>query len=72
MDPAGDDVHPGGLRGDTRLFRICRFIPESPRWLLSQNRKSRAVAIMEEMAKENKRTLSKNIEVNGYMLAGKV
>ncbi|XP_061785463.2 solute carrier family 22 member 2 [Nerophis lumbriciformis] len=38
------------------------FIPESPRWLLSQNSKSQAVAITEAMAKENKRTLSKNIE----------
>ncbi|KAI3364466.1 hypothetical protein L3Q82_011258 [Scortum barcoo] len=38
------------------------FVPESPRWLLSQNRKSDAVHITEEMAKENKMTLSKNIE----------
>ncbi|XP_051909476.1 solute carrier family 22 member 2 [Hippocampus zosterae] len=38
------------------------FIPESPRWLLSQNRKSQAVAITEAMAKENNRTLTKNLE----------
>ncbi|XP_019959274.1 solute carrier family 22 member 2-like [Paralichthys olivaceus] len=38
------------------------FLPESPRWLLSQNQKSKAVKITEDMAKENKRTLSKNIE----------
>uniref|UniRef100_A0A665V5B4 Solute carrier family 22 member 3 n=1 Tax=Echeneis naucrates TaxID=173247 RepID=A0A665V5B4_ECHNA len=38
------------------------FIPESPRWLLSQNKKSQAVKITEDMAKENKKTLSKNIE----------
>uniref|UniRef100_A0A3B4X129 Solute carrier family 22 member 3 n=1 Tax=Seriola lalandi dorsalis TaxID=1841481 RepID=A0A3B4X129_SERLL len=38
------------------------FIPESPRWLLSQNKKTQAVKITEDMAKENKRTLSKNIE----------
>ncbi|KAK5852635.1 hypothetical protein PBY51_006487 [Eleginops maclovinus] len=38
------------------------FIPESPRWLLSQNHKSKAVEITEAMAKENKMTLSKNIE----------
>ncbi|XP_062406914.1 solute carrier family 22 member 2 [Sardina pilchardus] len=38
------------------------FIPESPRWLLSQNQSSKAVVITEAMAKENRRTLSKNIE----------
>ncbi|XP_040920316.1 solute carrier family 22 member 2-like [Toxotes jaculatrix] len=38
------------------------FIPESPRWLLSQNKKSKAVKVTEDMAKENKKTLSKNIE----------
>uniref|UniRef100_A0A8D3CU07 Solute carrier family 22 member 3 n=1 Tax=Scophthalmus maximus TaxID=52904 RepID=A0A8D3CU07_SCOMX len=38
------------------------FIPESPRWLLSQNKKAKAVKITEDMAKENKMTLSKNIE----------
>ncbi|KAK2889904.1 solute carrier family 22 member 2-like [Channa argus] len=38
------------------------FIPESPRWLLSQNKKSRAVKITEDIAKENKMSLSKNME----------
>ncbi|XP_003456746.1 solute carrier family 22 member 2 [Oreochromis niloticus] len=38
------------------------FIPESPRWLLSQNQNSKAVKITEGMAKENKMTLSKNIK----------
>ncbi|XP_024117860.2 solute carrier family 22 member 2, partial [Oryzias melastigma] len=37
-------------------------IPESPRWLLSQNKKSEVVKITESMAKENGRTLSKNIQ----------
>ncbi|KAJ8009056.1 hypothetical protein DPEC_G00084880 [Dallia pectoralis] len=38
------------------------FIPESPRWLLSQHNTKKAVEITEAMAKENKKTLSKNIE----------
>ncbi|XP_042562208.1 solute carrier family 22 member 2, partial [Clupea harengus] len=38
------------------------FIPESPRWLLSQNKINEAVKITEAIAKENKKTLSKNIE----------
>lgn len=46
-----------------KVLYLCRFIPESPRWLLSQNKKTKAVKITEDMAKENKMTLSKNIEV---------
>uniref|UniRef100_A0A8C6UQZ9 Solute carrier family 22 member 3 n=1 Tax=Neogobius melanostomus TaxID=47308 RepID=A0A8C6UQZ9_9GOBI len=38
------------------------FIPESPRWLLSQNKKDKAIEITEAMAKENGMTLSKQIE----------
>uniref|UniRef100_A0A1A8QPZ3 Solute carrier family 22 member 3 n=1 Tax=Nothobranchius rachovii TaxID=451742 RepID=A0A1A8QPZ3_9TELE len=38
------------------------FIPESPRWLLSQNKRSKAVKITRDMAKENQRSLSKKIE----------
>ncbi|KAK1796130.1 hypothetical protein P4O66_009212 [Electrophorus voltai] len=38
------------------------FVPESPRWLLSQRNSSRAVEITKAIAKENKKTLSKNIE----------
>ncbi|XP_030200906.1 solute carrier family 22 member 2 [Gadus morhua] len=38
------------------------FIPESPRWLLSQNDSAKAVEITEAIAKENGKTLSKKIE----------
>uniref|UniRef100_A0A3Q3JDU2 Major facilitator superfamily (MFS) profile domain-containing protein n=1 Tax=Monopterus albus TaxID=43700 RepID=A0A3Q3JDU2_MONAL len=38
------------------------FIPESPRWLLSQSKSSKALEIAEAMAKENKMKLLKNVE----------
>ncbi|XP_068199507.1 solute carrier family 22 member 2-like [Antennarius striatus] len=38
------------------------LVPESPRWLLSQNKKAKAVVIIEAMAKENRVPLPKNIE----------
>nr|XP_046229345.1 solute carrier family 22 member 2-like isoform X2 [Scatophagus argus] len=39
------------------------FIPESPRWLISQNNSPKALEITEALAKENKRTISKNFEM---------
>uniref|UniRef100_A0A3B3T283 Solute carrier family 22 member 3 n=1 Tax=Paramormyrops kingsleyae TaxID=1676925 RepID=A0A3B3T283_9TELE len=38
------------------------FIPESPRWLLSQKNSRQAVKITKKIAKENRRILSNNIE----------
>ncbi|KAM6965477.1 solute carrier family 22 member 2-like [Aplochiton taeniatus] len=38
------------------------FIPESPRWLLSQSNSKAAKKITEDMARENGKVLSKNIE----------
>ncbi|XP_029352681.1 solute carrier family 22 member 2-like [Echeneis naucrates] len=38
------------------------FIPESPRWLISQNNSSKAQEITEAMAKENQRKLSLNFQ----------
>nr|XP_055041452.1 solute carrier family 22 member 2 [Misgurnus anguillicaudatus] len=38
------------------------FVPESPRWLISQNNKAKALEITQKIAKENRKTLTKNIE----------
>uniref|UniRef100_A0A665V577 Solute carrier family 22 member 3 n=1 Tax=Echeneis naucrates TaxID=173247 RepID=A0A665V577_ECHNA len=45
------------------------FIPESPRWLISQNNSSKAQEITEAMAKENQRKLSLNFQV-GHHISG--
>ncbi|XP_037541581.1 solute carrier family 22 member 2 [Nematolebias whitei] len=39
-----------------------RFIPESPRWLISQNSSPRALKITEAIAQENRKTLSTKLE----------
>lgn len=46
-----------------KYFLNFRFIPESPRWLLTQNKRQEALEITKAIAKENKKTLSKIIEV---------
>lgn len=38
------------------------FVPESPRWLISQNNKAKALEITQKIAKENRKTLTKHIE----------
>ncbi|XP_068609638.1 solute carrier family 22 member 2-like [Brachionichthys hirsutus] len=38
------------------------LVPESPRWLISQNKKAKAVGIIKAMAKENKFPIPKSIE----------
>ncbi|CAG00154.1 unnamed protein product [Tetraodon nigroviridis] len=45
------------------IFVCCYwFIPESPRWLVSQKKFSKAYEITNAMATENKRNISKNLE----------
>ncbi|XP_017295569.1 solute carrier family 22 member 2-like [Kryptolebias marmoratus] len=44
------------------FFSYYRFIPESPRWLISQNSSTEALRITEAMAKENRKKLNTNLE----------
>lgn len=40
-------------KGPEVMSCVCRFVPESPRWLLSQKRTTQAVRIMEQIAQKN-------------------
>lgn len=42
-------------------YFILSILPESPRWLLSKDRKDEALAILKTVAKTNKRELSTEI-----------
>lgn len=35
------------------MDHICRCVPESPRWLLSQKRNTQAIKIMDHIAQKN-------------------
>jgi hypothetical protein len=41
-----------------KLFQLIRYIPESPRWLLLNKKRKKAVAIFETIAVSNKKDLS--------------
>lgn len=60
------------LNNGNKLFKVSplrtffprRFVPESPRWLISQKNYPRALEITKAIAKENKKKFSNNFEVN--------
>lgn len=39
--------------GTTVMSCVCRCVPESPRWLLSQKRTTQAIRVMEQIAQKN-------------------
>lgn len=42
----------------------CRFLPESPRWLISQGKNDEAKKIVSDIAKKNRKKMPSHFEVS--------
>lgn len=50
----------------------CRCLPESPRWLISQGKNDKAMKIVSDMAKKNRKKMPSHFEVrSGFACACK-
>lgn len=55
LHPSCQGLRWGEFSGrDTAVMScVCRCVPESPRWLLSQKRTTQAIRVMEQIAQKN-------------------
>lgn len=55
LHPSCQGLRRGEFSGrDTAVMScVCRCVPESPRWLLSQKRTTQAIRVMEQIAQKN-------------------